>query len=81
MSNKEIKTRIQMKNDTAEAWTRVSDPSQVSNVFVPLLGEPIFYRDQNGLCLGMKVGDGVHTVAELPYAATQAQIITWEADD
>lgn len=81
MSNKELKTRIQMKNDTADAWSRVSDPSQVTNVFIPLLGEPIFYRAEDGTCLGVKVGDGVHTVDELPFAASQVQIKTWEADD
>lgn len=68
MSNKELKTRIQMKNDTAEAWTRVSDPSQVTNVFVPLRGEPIFYREEDGegFKFSMKVGDGVRTLEELP---------------
>lgn len=68
MSNKEMKTRVQMKNDTPEAWQRVSDPSKVTNVFIPLLGEPIFYREQDGegYKFQMKVGDGVRTPEELP---------------
>lgn len=68
MSNKEIRTRVQMKNDTTEAWQKVSDPSQVTNVFVPLLGEPFLYRvmDGDGWKFSMKVGDGVRTPEELP---------------
>ena len=42
MSNKELKTRIQMKNDTPEHWDTASQ-----NGFIPLLGEPIFYKDAN----------------------------------
>ena len=70
MSNKELKTRIQMKNDTAEAWQRVSDPSQVTNVFIPLLGEPIFYKDANNVIYGMKVGDGIHTPNDLEFLSS-----------
>jgi hypothetical protein len=57
-----------MKNDTPETWSLVSDPSKVTNVFVPLLGEPFLYRepDGDGWRFSMKVGDGVRTPAELP---------------
>ena len=72
MSNKEIKTRVQMKNDTPEAWQKVSDPSKVTNVFIPLLGEPIFYREEDGegYKFQMKVGDGERTPEELPFMGT-----------
>ena len=64
MSNKELKTRIQMKNDTAENWATAS-----TNGFIPKLGEPIFYKEQDGDGFKfpkMKIGDGVRTPDELP---------------
>lgn len=68
MSRKEFQTRMQMKNDTVGSWQKVSDPSQVTNVFIPLLGEPFLYReaDGDGYKFSMKIGDGVRTPEELP---------------
>jgi hypothetical protein len=64
-----------MKNDTPEAWQKVSDPSKVTNVFIPLLGEPIFYREEDGegFKFSMKVGDGVRTPEELPSFGGKAE--------
>ena len=59
-----------MKNDTADAWERVSNPAKVPNVFIPLEAEPIFYKttDINGYStFMMKIGDGKRTAEELPY--------------
>lgn len=83
MSNKEIRTRVQMKNDTAEAWQKASDPSQVTNVFVPLLGEPLLYRekDGDGWKFSMKVGDGVRTPEELPDFDTPNPRPDWNQTD
>lgn len=65
MSNKELKTRIQMKNDTADNWATAS-----TNGFIPKLGEPIFYRTGNntdGYSFAMKIGDNIRTAEELPF--------------
>lgn len=62
MSNKELKTRIQLKNDTASNWDIAS-----TNGFIPKLGEPIFYREEGGTIYGMKMGDGIHTPKELAF--------------
>lgn len=64
MSNKELKTRIQLKNDTAENWKTASD-----NGFIPKLGEPIFYKysDITGYSFKMKIGDAVRTADSLPF--------------
>ena len=73
MSNKELKTRIQMKNDTAENWATAS-----TNGFIPRLGEPIFYKEQDGegFKFSMKIGDGVRTPDKLPaYAGNWNDLI------
>ena len=64
MSNKELKARIQLKNDTPESWETASQAG-----FIPKLGEPIFYKEQDGDGFKfpkMKIGDGVRTPDELP---------------
>lgn len=64
MSEKQIKARVQLKNDTAQNWATASD-----NDFIPKLGEPIFYKEQDGDGFKfpkMKIGDGVRTPDELP---------------
>lgn len=68
--SKNLKTRLQMKSDTAAAWQRVSDAAQVDNVFIPLKAEPIFYEtvdENNHITFAMKIGDGIHTVDALPF--------------
>ena len=57
MANKEIKTRIQNKNDTSENWEKAVN-------FVPLKGEIIIYNDLRLT----KIGDGVTKVGALEFA-------------
>ena len=57
MANKEIKTRIQNKNDTSENWEKAVN-------FIPLKGEIIIYNDLRLI----KIGDGVTKVGALEFA-------------
>ena len=57
MANKEIKTRIQNKNDTSENWAKAVS-------FIPLKGEIIVYTDLRKI----KIGDGVTKVGALEFA-------------
>ena len=56
MANKEIKTRIQNKNDTSENWAKAVN-------FVPLKGEIIIYNDT----LQFKIGDGKTLLSQLEF--------------
>lgn len=56
MANKEIKTRIQNKNDTSENWAKAVN-------FIPLKGEIIIYND----ALRFKVGDGTTLLSQLEF--------------
>lgn len=56
MANKEIKTRIQNKNDTSENWAKAVN-------FVPLKGEIIIYNDN----LQLKIGDGKTLLSQLEF--------------
>ena len=56
MANKEIKTRIQNKNDTSENWAKAVN-------FIPLKGEIIIYNDT----LQFKVGDGKTLLSQLEF--------------
>ena len=56
MANKEIKTRIQNKNDTSENWIKAVN-------FVPLKGEIIIYNDT----LQFKIGDGTSLLSQLEF--------------
>ena len=57
MANKEIKTRIQNKNDTSENWAKAIN-------FIPLKGEIIIYNDLRLI----KIGDGVTKIGALEFA-------------
>lgn len=57
MANKEIRTRIQNKNDTSENWAKAVN-------FIPLKGEIIIYNDLRLI----KIGDGVTKVGALEFA-------------
>ena len=57
MAYKEIKTRIQNKNDTSENWEKAVN-------FIPLKGEIIIYNDLRLT----KIGDGVTKVGALEFA-------------
>lgn len=58
MANREVKTRIQNKNDTSENWAKAVN-------FIPLKGEIIIYTDKRL----QKIGDGVTPVNDLPFEA------------
>lgn len=61
MANKIIPTRIVNKHDTEENWNLKSE-------FVPMQGEFIVYdRDENNNRERLKIGDGIHDVATLPF--------------
>ncbi len=61
MAEKFIETRIQMKRDTASAWTSATG-------FRPLEGEYIFYTDLNKVKIGKKDKDGnLILLSELPF--------------
>ena len=57
MAEKTLKTRIQIKGDTAENWAKATN-------FIPLKNEPILYTDLGKI----KYGDGVTNVNSLPFA-------------
>lgn len=61
MAEKVLNSRIINKHDTVEHW------GQAVN-FIPKRGEIIIYEDNNNYSLvGMKVGDGINYVANLPF--------------
>lgn len=85
---KTLKTRIVHKHATEAEWG--------SSSLVPMQGELIIYDADNNHTYGrFKIGDGVHTVTELPFTTdateayvtnlinqkSQVQIITWEEND
>ena len=75
MAEKYINSRIQQKSDIEANWNKAIN-------FIPKNGEIIIYGiDENFDYQRIKIGDGVTTVINLPFFGTQAQIITWEADD
>lgn len=64
MANKVFNTRLQQKRATQAQWEAASS-------FIPLAGEIIIYEpDGNYNYPRMKVGDGTHTVAALPFVTT-----------
>lgn len=56
MANKEIKTRIQLKNGTTGDWDKATN-------FTPLKGEIIIYTDT----LRFKIGDGTTLLSQLEF--------------
>ena len=60
-----LKTRIQIKHDAKANWDKATN-------FKPLPGEIIIYDGviEDGIYLvqpRIKIGDGIHTVSELPF--------------
>ena len=56
-----IKARFQLKNDTETNWNKAIN-------FVPLKGEVIVYSiDDSHPFFRLKIGDGIHTIIELPF--------------
>lgn len=62
MAEKQLKTRIQLKIDTEENWSKATN-------FIPKEGEVIFYKpDDNNPRYRIKIGDGTTTVNSLSFA-------------
>lgn len=61
MAEKILNSRIILKHDTVDNWGLAVN-------FIPRRGEIIIYEDNNNHSLvGIKVGDGVNYVANLPF--------------
>lgn len=64
MAQKTIQTRVRMKNDTEQNWSKAIN-------FIPLDGEIIIYdADSNHPRPRIKIGDGVTSVNNLPFLST-----------
>ena len=66
-----MKERIQIKHDIADNWAKAVN-------FIPLAGEIIIYDGliENGQYIEqprLKIGDGIHTVNELPFINLEQQ--------
>ena len=66
-----MKDRVLIKHDIAENWAKAVN-------FIPMAGELIIYDGivENGVYLEqprIKVGDGIHKLAELPFLNTESQ--------
>jgi len=71
-----MKERVQIKHDVAENWAKAVN-------FVPLAGEMVIYDGiiEDGKYVErprLKVGDGKHTVNELPFMDLPSVEYTWE---
>lgn len=67
-----MKERIQIKHDIAANWAKAKN-------FIPLPGELIIYDGilENGIYLEqpkLKIGDGVHKLAELPFIEINSKV-------
>ena len=69
-----IKTRIQLKCDTEANWNKsalIADggTKEEGNSFIPKKGEAIIYlADGTHPFSRLKVGDGIHSVPQLPFS-------------
>ena len=69
-----IKTRIQLKNDTEENWNKSAleadgGTKTSGTTFFPKKGEVIIYlADDAHPFSRLKVGDGIHSVPQLPFS-------------
>ena len=71
-----MKERIQVKHDLAENWAKAVN-------FIPLAGEIIIYDGliEEGEYIEqprLKIGDGIHTVNELPFLETSKPTYQYE---
>ena len=70
-----LKTQIINKHDIEENWEKAIK-------FIPEKGQIIVYDiDDMYPYERFKIGDGISYVSNLPFAAPQIQIITWEEND
>ena len=80
MNEQKIKSRLQLKTDTPENWTKASE---AENPFIPKKGEPIIYQDGN--VSQLKIGDGTTNVDALEFIAGKPQVVAritiWEDGD
>ena len=61
VSTKKIIGRFQQKNDTEANWNKASN-------FIPMVGEFIIYnKDENYNYERLKIGDGIHSIVDLPF--------------
>lgn len=66
MTEKKFKTRMQQKHDTEANWDIAS---KSKNPFIPLKGEIVVYDvDTNYSYERFKIGDGINTIGDLPFA-------------
>lgn len=70
----EIKSRIQLKHDTAAHW-------ELATNFIPKAGEIIIYDADSDNPVRYKIGDGVTGVNALPFADANIIMRTWTAAD
>ncbi len=75
MANKILNTRIKQKIDTEANW--------IASDIILLLGETAYVVDsmENPTVLKFKVGNGVNSFADLPYASANALDVLVEAKD
>ena len=71
-NEKQIKARLQQKHDIEANWNLATN-------FVPKQGELIVYdKDDENAVERLKIGDGVSTVSNLPFAVPEYEVITPE---
>ena len=71
-NEKQIKARFQQKHDIEANWNLATN-------FVPKQGELIVYdKDDENAVERLKIGDGVSTVSNLPFAVPEYEVITPE---
>lgn len=59
-----VRTRLQLKIDTAANWETAGN-----NGFIPKAGEPIYYKAEGGNPPRQKIGDGVTNVNDLMFVS------------
>ena len=59
-----VKTRVQLKIDTAANWETAGNRG-----FIPKAGEPIYYKAEGGNPPRQKIGDGVTNVNDLMFVS------------
>lgn len=72
MAEKALNSRLIMKHDTAENWSRATN-------FTPKKGEIIIYDGSGSTASKFKIGDGSTTVVNLPFAGGGSQAATGSA--
>lgn len=72
MSEKNMNTRIQLKNDTETNWNKTN--------FIPKKGEAIVYStDSTHPFSRLKIGDGITSVINLPFLSNGTEILEYSS--